>query len=478
MSANTNSISANQALEEANFARAYSLRNKITDVPWRFPDAIKHGSWKTKLSLLIMGFGNIIHGQIVKGLLWLSVEVLFIWYMIARGFADLGGLVLGGEESVQTLDPTGNFYIYTEGDNSVHMLLWGIVAIAVIVGFIYVWKSSVESAYKAEYITKEGFRPANLKEDIVSLFNNRIHNLLLTLPLGGIIIFTILPLIFMMAMAFTGYSRKGGALTIFNWVGFDNFTRVLSTGNSIGRTFWPIVAWTLLWAILATVLNFVFGVALAMVINRKRTKFKSFWRVMFTTTIAVPQFISLLVVRQMLADNGAMNLMITNIAQNLNFIGANQSITLPFWSNATWARVTVVIVNLWVGVPYTLLQVTGILQNFPSEQWEAGDIDGANAWQQFRHITLPYILNIMGPFMITQFTGNVNNFNVIYLLTGGGPARAGTTAGHTDLLVTWLYKLTIDQQYYNIGSVVGIFTFIVLSVIALTLYRFTSSAKD
>ena len=108
-----------------------------------------------------------------------------------------------------------------------------------------------------------------------------------------------------------------------------------------------------------------------------------------------------------------------------------------------------------------------------SELYEAAKIDGANAAQIFFKITLPYIMFIMGPYIITQFTGNINNFNVIYLLSAGKPTPVGDSAGKTDLLVTWLYKLTIDNQEYNIGAVIGILTFIVLSIVALVTYRNT-----
>ena len=151
---------------------------------------------------------------------------------------------------------------------------------------------------------------------------------------------------------------------------------------------------------------------------------------------------------------------------------------LPFLSSATWARVTVIVINLWVGIPYTLLQVTGILQNIPGELYEAAKIDGANAVQIFFKITLPYMLFVMTPYLITQFTVNINNFNVIYLLSGGNPTSVDATAGKTDLLVTWLYKLTVDKNYYNLGAVIGIMTFIVLAIVALITYRNTASYKD
>ena len=152
--------------------------------------------------------------------------------------------------------------------------------------------------------------------------------------------------------------------------------------------------------------------------------------------------------------------------------------SLPFFSNALWARTMVILINLWVGIPYTILQVTGILQNIPSELYEAARIDGATPAQIFRKITFPYMQFVMTPYLITEFTGNINNFNVIFLLSGGHPTPVENTAGKTDLLVTWLYKLTIEKNYYNLGAVIGILTFIVLAVVAIVTYRNTTSYKD
>ena len=181
-------------------------------------------------------------------------------------------------------------------------------------------------------------------------------------------------------------------------------------------------------------------------------------------------FVSLLIMRSMLQPTGIVNTLLLKYGLI--------DTALPFFSSATWARVTVIVINLWVGIPYTLLQVTGILQNIPGELYEAAKIDGANAIQIFFKITLPYMLFVMTPYLITQFTGNINNFNVIYLLSGGNPTPVDATAGKTDLLVTWLYKLTVDKNYYNLGAVIGIMTFIVLAIVALVTYRNTASYKD
>jgi arabinogalactan oligomer/maltooligosaccharide transport system permease protein len=156
------------------------------------------------------------------------------------------------------------------------------------------------------------------------------------------------------------------------------------------------------------------------------------------------------------------------------------STPINFWANATSARVLIIIINLWIGIPYTMLIVTGLLMNIPAELYESARIDGANAFQSFRKITLPYMLFVTGPFLLTQFIGNLNNFNVIFLLNQGNPKSLELTnnAGATDLLVTWLYKMTINDSNYKIAAVIGIMVFIVTAVISLIVYNVLPSVKD
>jgi len=186
--------------------------------------------------------------------------------------------------------------------------------------------------------------------------------------------------------------------------------------------------------------------------------------------VAVPQFASLLVMRSMLQPQGAINrlLMSSGLIND----------PLPFFTDTTWARVTVIVINLWIGIPFTIMQITGILQNIPGELYEAARLDGASWWQTYRFITMPYLLFVTTPYLITTFTANVNNFNVIYMLSGGNPTPVGASAGKTDLLITWLYKLTVDRGDYNVGAVIGILTFIVLSAVALITYRRSGSYRN
>lgn len=437
-------------------------------------NAIRKGGMETKLSMVLMGFGNIVHGQMIKGLIYLAVEAAYIVFMVMAGVNCIAMLPsLGSVEQQEVWNEATQVYTYTKGDQSVLILLYGVATILLTFLMVLAWRGTLRSAYKAECLAKEGRHVNSFREDLRSLLHENLHRLLMTPPMVFIALFTILPLIFMICMAFTNYSKIDEHLMLFDWVGLENFKALFDSSSILGSTFWSVLGWTLVWAFFATFSNYIFGMIISLMINRKDTKAKGFWRFCFVLSCAVPMFVSLLIMRTMLQPEGAINVLL----RNLGIIA--QDASLPFFTDPTWARVTVIIINVWVGVPYTLLQLTGVLQNIPEELYEAAKVDGANAVQIFFKITLPYMLYVTTPYLITTFTGNVNNFNVIYLLSGGDPVTdVGATAGKTDLLVTWLYKLTIDKQYYNIGAVIGILTFIILAVGALFTYRNSKSYKE
>ena len=211
---------------------------------------------------------------------------------------------------------------------------------------------------------------------------------------------------------------------------------------------------------------------LAIVINRKGIKGKAFFRTMFVITIAVPSFVTLMIVRVMLAKSGAINILL----EDLGFITS----PLPFLTEGTWAKITIIIVNMWIGIPVTMLITTGILTNIPPDLYESAAIDGANKLQAFVKITLPYMLFVTTPYLVTNFISNINNFNAIYLLNDGGPATLDyfKGAGKTDILVTWLYKLTMDSRDYCYASAIGIVIFIMSAVLSLIVYRNTGAYKN
>ena len=636
---------------------ALKVRDEFVDIGRTF----KNGDYKTRLSFFVMGFGNIARGQVLRGVMFLIFELVFIFYMIVRGAYWLSMMPSLGhqgpeEKYDEILDQPYTIY----HDNSFKILLYSVLTIFFIIAFIYTWRLNVKqckisqeiidtparnalnaqrkqeiSAFLADhdkFVSKEEHESASNrinqkydaeiaelnfdqnklnelkqerknqlknnqfdpdgsltaqisakydpqiqaaleeedkgtvkelekakqadikterelflakltkeydeqilalenaekqikvlnkqrkqelgkakfdprlneindrydeqvnacgkplksgKEDLRSLVDDQFHKTLLALPLTGIIVFTVLPIVFMILVAFTNYSgaeNNGYTNALFWWVGFKNFNTILNwqSGNkAYSAAFGEILGWTLMWAFFATFTNYFLGMVVAIMINKKGIKLKKVWRTALVLTIAIPQFISLLYVSKMFSDNGFILAFMYNklgVDKTFSFIGVN--------ANPWVARATVIVINIWIGIPYLMLIVTGILMNIPADLYESAQIDGANVWQQYTKITLPYMLFVTGPYLLTSFIGNMNNFNVIFLLTGGGPTNpdassASGSVGYTDLLVTWLFKITTGaKSEYYMASVIGILIFVVVSVLSLIVYNIMPSTRN
>ena len=443
----------------------------------RFAD----GSLGTKLSHFIFGAGNFYHKQYIKGLLFLLLQVGILAFMILcptingtpYGWKALRNLSLKHVDEGGVFDPaTGSF---STGSDCKLMVLFGFVTIAVIVIYFLVWNMNIASSYKADMDKKIGKKPTSFGEDLKELLDSKFHVLMLTPTCIAAAVFTILPTIFMIALAFTTYNSQDMndlGTNLFHWNGLQNFAAVFTGEGSLGieikNRFLPVLGWTFIWAIFATLTCYFGGIILALLINKKGLKAKKLFRTIFILTIAVPQFISLLAVRNLLGEYGPINSLLQNIGattQPIGFLG------LKTGDSESLAKFMVILINMWVGIPYTMLMTSGILMNIPADLYEAGRVDGASTTKMFFKITLPYVIFITTPYLISSFIGNINSFNTIFLLTGGGPTYTGYQAGGTDLLVTWLYKVTIDQGSYNTGAVIGIFTFLITATITLVTYR-------
>ena len=241
----------------------------------------------------------------------------------------------------------------------------------------------------------------------------------------------------------------------------------------------------MIWAVTATFTTFIGGILLAKLINHENTHFKKMWRSLFVVTIAIPQFVTLLLVSKMFSDHGIMNTWCSNIGLTsfLKHAGVISTNYIPFLSKPGWSHVMIILINIWVGVPYQMLTATGILMNIPTDQLESARIDGANKWQIFWKITMPYVLFICGPSLVQGVISNINNFNVIYLLTSANAtanmAFANSNAKETDLLITWLFTLTNDNSNYKMASVIGIISFVICALLTLLSYsRMISGDKE
>ncbi len=443
--------------------------------------AFKKGSYFTKLSFLVMGFGQIARGQIGKGIFYLLTQLVFVLYLLFFGGRYIGHLFsgdLGRRLSSEQWNEELQIFEKVKGDNSFLILLYGVVSLVVILLFLCVWWANVKGNFDNDKRIENGQPLTTFREDIRILLNERFYIPLLAVPSIGLLVFTVMPLIFMVLIAFTNYDyahTPPGKL--FDWVGLANFKTMFSlSGGSSGFAwvFLRVLLWTFIWAFFATFSNYFLGMIIALLIQKKGIKLKALWRTLFVVAIAVPQFVTLLLMQKILDGDGILNKI---LGTNILWLSDQRYFSLL-------PRLMIILVNIWIGVPYTLLMCSGILMNIPADYYEAARIDGASPVRIFMHITLPYMLHITTPYLITQFVGNINNFNVIWLLTGGGPVDnvyygGGSMAQSTDLLVTWLYRLTTDQNpKYNVASVIGIVIFVISAVLSLITYNQSSAAKS
>ncbi len=467
------------------------IGKELSDIAVTF----RAGNWAVKLSFLIFGFGNLFYGQYMRGLLFLAFEIIFIAYMAmpSGGLYWLGklnlfqrGATVGTDQGYIGYDELFDSTTWIDGDDSVRVLLYGLLTIIFIVAFIATWKMQINQCQICMEITATCKKIKSGKDDLRSLVDDQFHKTLLALPLTGILIFTVLPIIFMVLVAFTNYDNIfDGRAKLFQWVGFQYFGELFNfEKGGLGLAVRELLLWTLVWAVFATFSNYFLGMGVAMMINKRGIKIKKFWRTVLVMTIAVPQFVSLLYISKLFNSSGIIGEALGNIPFIAKFLSDNHYVNL--WDSPTVAKVLLILINVWIGIPHIMLMATGILMNIPQDLYESSRIDGATGFQQYMKITLPYMLFVTGPYLLTSFVGNLNNFNVIYLLTGGAPTNLdvgsinGVSVGSTDLLITWMYKLTLgaaDTKYY-LASIMGILVFFVVAGLSLIVYNVIPSTKN
>lgn len=428
----------------------------------KIKDFFRISSPAVKTSLVIMGAGHLRYGSISKGILYLLVEVSMIWYLIRRGFKDIEGFFTLGTQKADA-------WAGIAGDNSIIMLLMGIFAWIVVGAFIYIYVQNVKGAREAQRRFEKAIPQKTLKENFRELLDRKFYCLALALPVIGVCIFNVLPIVFMILIAFTNYGGNTVPPELVDWVGLENFKKLIVL-KKFGPTFIKILGWNLLWAVMSTVLNYFAGLGLALLLNKDCVRGKNFWRAFPILAYAVPGFITLLAFRFMFSYGGPIN----------QFIVAHGGFAIGFLDiDAKWsARIIGLLVNCWISVPSIMLLATGNLSNRDMSIYEAADIDGASRRQQFNKLTMPYMLFTTMPVLLSQFIGNFNNFGIFYFLRGGLYKDGYFLASDTDLLINWLYNLSIDNNYYSIGAAISLVIFIITSAISLAVYVKSPSYRE
>lgn len=413
-------------------------------------------------SMLVMGLGQLLYKQWGKGLLFLAVQLGYIYYLFTIGARDLFGFFTLG--SVET-----NPWYGVEGDNSVVMLIMGVLAWIVTILYIVVYSSNIKDVYTTQQRVEAGGVPKRFKEELAELLDAKFYQTVLFLPIVGVCIFNILPIVFMILVAFTNYGGDIVPPALIDWVGLANFEKILALGE-FSPTFFKILGWNTLWAILSTAINYFGGLGLALLLNKRCVKGKVFWRAFPILAYAIPGFITLLGFKFMFSYGGPINYYITEMGnQAIGFLDLDAK-----WS----ARIVGLLVNAWISIPSSMLLATGILSNAGHDQYEAATLDGAGSFQQFRYITLPFVIFSTTPVLISQFIGNFNNFGIFYFLRGGLYIDGYFLASDTDLLINWLYNLSIDNNYYAIGAAISLIIFIITSAISLAVYVFSPAYRQ
>jgi arabinogalactan oligomer / maltooligosaccharide transport system permease protein len=252
-------------------------------------------------------------------------------------------------------------------------------------------------------------------------------------------------------------------------VGLDNYTRIVDS-EAIRGPFFRVFVWNYVFTVLSVVITFAVGLGLALVLDHPGVRGRRVYRSLLVVPYALPSFMTALIWAGLLnAEFGAVNRLL--------------GVHVDWLTDPTLAKASVLLVNTWLGFPYMFLVCTGALQAIPGELKEAAYVDGAGPWAAFRRVTFPLLLISLAPLLIASFAFNFNNFNVIYLLNRGGPPIVGaqTPAGHTDILISYTYRLAFEGGRgadFGFASSISMLIFVMVAGISAVSFRRTRALED
>lgn len=407
------------------------------------------------LSILFAGLGQLYNRRYVKGLLFIIIEAAFL--ITFYNFLNIGlwGLITLGE--------------IPKVDHSIFLLIQGLVSVIIIAFAAILYYFNIIDARKDALRIQRGEPMPSLLESCKNAWDKGFPYIFVTPGLVMLLFIVVLPLLFMVSLAFTDYNLYNSPpRKLLHWVGFENFKNLLSI-PIWQDTFFSVFSWTIVWTIVATTSQIALGLFLALLVNDPRIKFKRLIRTVLILPWAVPSFVTILVFAAMFNDKfGAINRDILSVF----------GVMIPWMNDPFWTKVALILIQTWLGFPFVFALFTGVLQSISRDWYEAADIDGASRWQKFRSITLPHVLYATAPLLIMQYAGNFNNFNIIYLFNDGGPAVRGKNAGGTDILISWVYDLTFTTNNYNMAAAISIIIGLIVSGFAIYQFRRTRSFKE
>nr|WP_279389956.1 sugar ABC transporter permease [Mammaliicoccus sciuri] len=405
---------------------------------------------------IIPGIGQFYNKRYIKGSIFIVFFISFI--SVFYQFMNIGFWGLFTLGTVPKLD-----------DSRV-LLAQGIISLLLIAFAITLYIVNIIDAYRNADQYNKGFEIKDRKGRMTATWDKTFPYLLISPGIFLLIFVVVFPLLFMCFLAFTNYNLYNAPPRhLLEWVGFDNF-KSLVTVPIWKTTFFNVLTWTIVWTLVATTLQIALALLLAIIVNHPLIRFKKLIRTVLILPWAVPSFVTILIFAAIFNDDfGSIN---NDILQPLFGIA-------PAWLNDPfWAKVALILIQVWLGFPFVFALFTGVLQSISSDWYEAADMDGASSWQKFRNITFPHILFATAPLLIMQYAGIFNNFNLIYLFNKGGPPVSGQNAGSTDILISWVYRLTFDMQNYNMAATISLIIGVFIAIIAFLQFRKTSTFKD
>ncbi|MGT2932769.1 carbohydrate ABC transporter permease [Streptococcus catagoni] len=409
---------------------------------------------------LIPGLGQLYNRQKVKGIALLALFLLEVLEILLWGFPALHGLYSLGSTPME--------------DHSLFLLIKGAMQLILLALFVIFHLVAMRDAkIVARQINAGQKIPISAKETLELVYKKGFPYMLIIPAYLAMAFAIIFPVLVTLLIAFTNYDfRHIPPYRLLDWVGFKNFLNILEL-STFKAAFTSVLSWTIIWTLAATSLQIVIGIATAVISNQSFIKGKRLFGVIFLLPWAVPAFISIMSFGNFFNDSiGAMNVQVLPFIEKfLPFVDFG---IIPWKTDPFWTKVAVIMIQGWLGFPYIYILVSGILQSIPSDLYEAATVDGATVLQKFRHITMPMIFAVAAPTLISQYTFNFNNFSIIYLFNNGGPGTVGGGAGTTDILISWIYKLTTQTspQFSMASAVTLIISVIVISVSLITFKKF------
>ncbi|WP_058309256.1 carbohydrate ABC transporter permease [Gracilibacillus massiliensis] len=404
---------------------------------------------------IIPGFGQFYNKRIIKGLLFLIISAAFL--IAFWDFLDIG---IWGLFTLGTVP---------REHHSIQLLIQGLISLIILAFGLGIYAYNFLDARKDAIAKEHGKTNPTLLQGVRDFYNNGFPYFMILPGLLMLLFIVVLPLVFMVGLAFTDYNQYNAPpRNLLNWIGFQNFIDLVQI-DIWKDTFFNVFTWTIVWTVVATTLQIVLGLFLALLVNDKRIKFKRTIRTFLILPWAVPAFVSILIFSALFNPTfGAIN---RDILSQFNLM-------IPWLSDPFWAKVALIMIQTWLGFPFVFALFTGVLQSVPADMYEAADVDGGTRWQKLKFITLPHILFATAPLLIMQYAQNFNNFNIIYLFNEGLPAVRGQNAGGTDILISWVYKLTFETNQYNMAAAITIIMGIIVMGFAFYQFRKTASFKE